>query len=301
MAIVLGEHQYGKAESRLVRIRRESARHEIRDLNVSTSLRGSFVEAHLYGDQSQVLPTDTQKNTAYAYAKSVGIDTIEAFGMALAGHFVDDVTPVSGARVEIEEFGWTRAVVNGAEHDHTWVRSGCEVRTVAVTVDDTGNERELYVVQGLKDLVVLKSTGSEFHDFLIDEYTTLAATKDRVLATSLTARWRTTSTDVDWDALYAGVRETLLTQFATLQSLALQQTLWHMGKAVLMQHPQIAEIRFAAPNRHHFVADLSPFGLDNDNEVFIAADRPYGLIQATVTRDETTPAPVAWVPGAGLA
>jgi urate oxidase len=301
MSIVLGPTQYGKAESRLVRIVRDTSRHEIRDLNVSTSLRGSFAEAHLYGDQSRVLPTDTQKNTAYAFAKSVGVESIEAFGIALASHFVDDVDPVDGARVEIEEFGWERAIVDGKEHDHTWLRSGQEVRTVAVTVEGTGDDQTVHVVGGFKDLVLLKSTGSEFHDFLIDEYTTLPETRDRVLATSLIARWRFSTTDVSWDAVYASVKSIMVAQFATLQSLALQQTLWHMGKAVLVEHPEIAEIQFTAPNKHHFVVDLSPFGLDNPGEVFYAADRPYGLIQATVTRDDAPDAGSAWDAGAGLA
>lgn len=306
MAIVLGSHQYGKAESRLVRIYRDQARHEIRDLNVSTSLRGSFAEAHLYGDQSQVLPTDTQKNTAYAFAKSAGIRSIEGFGLTLARHFVDHTAPATGARVEVEEYAWRRAVVHGAEHDHTWIRAGEEVRTAAVTVEGKGEGQVAHVVGGFKDLVLLKSTGSEFRDFLTDEYTTLAATSDRVLATSLVARWRFSSTEPDWEAViwddvYSSVKQIIVTQFATLQSLALQQTLWHMGKAVLQEHPEIAEIQFSAPNKHHFVVDLAPFGLDNPGEVFVAADRPYGLIQATVTRDDASDAGGAWAPGAGLA
>lgn len=299
MAIVLGPNQYGKAESRVVRFVRDTARHEIRDLNVSTSLRGSFTEAHLYGDQSQVLPTDTQKNTAYAYAKSVGVTSIEEYALALARHFVGDVEPVTGARIEVEEYLWDRAIVDGVEHDHTWVRRGQEIRTVAVTVDEEG----VRVVGGLSGLVLLKSTASEFHGFLTDEYTTLAETDDRVLATSLTARWRFADEagGRDWDAVYADVKRTIIGRFATVRSLALQQTLWHMGKAVLNDHPELAEIRFSAPNRHHFLVDLAPFGLDNPNEVFVAADRPYGLIQATVTRDDAPDAGNAWSTGSGRA
>ena len=55
-----------------------------------------------------------------------------------------------------------------------------------------------------------------------------------------------------------------------------------MGRAVLERAPEVAEISFAAPNKHHHLVDLAPFGLENDGEVFIAADRPYGLIEATV-------------------
>ena len=297
MAIILGDHQYGKAESRLVRIYRDSPRHEIRDLNVTTALRGPFEAAYLTGDQSKVLPTDTQKNTAYAFAKSKGVDSIEDFGLALARHFVADIEPVEGARIEIEEYAWERAIVDGAEHDHTWLRKGQEIRTAAVTVGTSGE----HVIGGLKDLVLLKSTGSEFAGFLSDEFTTLPETHDRVMATALDAKWRFSSTDVAWDEVYADVKKLMVKQFATLQSLALQQTLWHMGTAVLEAHPEIAEIRLKAPNKHHFDYDLERFGIDNNNEVFIAADRPYGLIEATITRDDAPDAGDAWRASAGLA
>ncbi|MGY4642377.1 factor-independent urate hydroxylase [Cellulomonas sp. URHB0016] len=297
MTFVLADHQYGKAESRLVRIYRDTPRHQIRDLSVTTALRGAFDAAYLDGDQSAVLPTDTQKNTAYAFAKSQGVEAVETFGLALARHFVADIAPVRGARIEIEEFAWQRAVVDGVEHDHTWVRAGQEVRTAAVTVDESGER----VVGGLKDLVVLKSTGSEFAGFLRDEYTTLEDAHDRVMATSLDVRWRFAGTDVAWDQTYAGIRSTLVEQFATVHSLALQQTLWHMGTAVLRAFPQVVEIRLKAPNRHHFAYDLGRFGLENAGEVFYAADRPYGLIEAAIARDDAPPAGEAWRTSAGLA
>jgi urate oxidase len=280
MRITLGANQYGKAENRLVRIYRETARHEIRDVTVSTALRGDFAAAHLHGDQSAVLPTDTQKNTAYAFAKEHGLRAIEEYALTLARHFVDDVEPVRGARISVDEFAWERVPVGGEGHDHTWVRRGPEVRTTVVDVSGEGTE----VVSGLRDLVLLKSTGSEFAGFLKDRYTTLAETHDRIMSTALEARWRYADLGVEWDKTWADVRRILLEQFATVHSLALQQTLWEMGRAVLEAHPEIAEITLQAPNKHHFAVDLSPFGLENPNEVFYAADRPYGLIEATVTR-----------------
>jgi urate oxidase len=281
MSIVLGANQYGKAENRLVRIYRETARHEIRDVTVSTALRGDFADAHLHGDQAKVLPTDTQKNTAYAFAKEHGLRAIEEYALTLGRHFVDDVEPVRGARISVDEYAWERVPVGEEGHDHTWVRRGPEVRTTVVDVSDAGTE----VVSGLRDLVLLKSTGSEFHSFLKDRYTTLPETNDRIMSTALVAQWRYTGLDVDWDKTWADARRIMLEQFATVHSLALQQTLWEMGKAVLEAHPEIAEINLQAPNKHHFTVDLSPFGLDNPNEVFYAADRPYGLIEATVTRE----------------
>ena len=297
MAIILGDQQYGKAESRVVRIYRDGPRHEIHDLNVSTAMRGPFDPAHLIGDQSNVLPTDTQKNTAFAFAKSKGVETIEGYGLELARHFVRDIEPVHGARIEIEEYAWERAVIDGVAHDHTWMRAGRETRTAAVTVDATGE----YVIGGFKDLVILKSTGSEFAGFLKDEFTTLQETRDRVMATSLVAKWRFDSTDVHWNTVYPEVKAIMVREFATLQSLALQQTLWHMGKAVLEEIQSIVEVRMSAPNRHHFVVDLEPFGIENPGEVFIAADRPYGLIEAQVLRDDAPAAHDAWRASAGLA
>ena len=290
MSIVLGPNQYGKAENRVVRIYRDTPRHEIRDVNVSTSLRGDFSAAHLTGDQARVLPTDTQKNTCYAYAKEKGLGAIEDYALTLARHFVEDVTPVEGARVEVDEYFWDRIEADSRPHDHSFVRRGQEVRTTVVTVD---NDRE-WVVSGLKDLVILKSTGSEFRGFLTDRYTTLRETSDRIMATSLVARWRYRGTDVDWDATYAGIRAVLLARFAEVHSLALQQTLWEMGKAVLERFDAVAEIKFSAPNKHHFLVDLSPFKVDNPGEVFHADDRPYGLIQATVVRDDAEDPGLAW-------
>jgi urate oxidase len=290
MGIVLGPNQYGKAETRVVRVVRDEPRHELRDLNVSTCLWGDFGAAHTVGDQARVLPTDTQKNTCYAYAKERGIDQIEDYALALARHFVDDVDSVAGARVEVEEYAWDRVVVDGREHDHTWVRRGGEVRTAVVTVVGA----DAWVVSGLRDLVVLKSTGSEFAGFLRDRYTTLPETDDRVLATSLTARWRWAGAVHDWRRACVAVRQALVERFAMVHSLALQQSLWEMGRAALQAEPAVAEVRLSAPNKHHFVVDLTPFGLDNAGEVFHADDRPYGLIQASVTRDDAPDAGPAW-------
>ena len=282
MGIVLGPNRYGKAESRVVRIVRDTPRHEIRDLNVSTSLRGDFAAAHTDGDQSQVLPTDTQKNTAFAFARSHGVSSPEDYALALAGRLLAATPVAEGATVRVEEYAWDRIPVDGSDHDHAFVRRGGEVRTATVDVTAAGSE----VVSGLQDLVVLKSTGSEFTGFLHDEYTTLPDADDRILATALRADWRyVAGQEVDWNATYDAVRALLLATFATTYSRALQETLYAMGRAVLEAHDEIAEISFAAPNKHHFLVDLAPFGLDNPGEVFIAADRPYGLIEATVTRD----------------
>ncbi len=302
-SIVLGANQYGKAENRVVRVYRETERHEIKDLNVSTSLRGDFTDAHVLGDQTKILPTDTQKNTAFAYAKEHGITSPEDYAIALGTHFLEAAPPATGAQIGVEEYVWDRIVVDGTEHDHSFVRRGTETRTTVVTVEGRGEEQQVWVVSGFSDLVVLKSTGSEFKAFLKDDYTTLQETDDRIMATSLTARWRYEGTsarrDTDWNGAYDDVRRILLSAFATTYSRALQETLYVMGKDVLDAHPEVAEIKFSAPNKHHFLVDLAPFRLENNGEVFIAADRPYGLIEAALSRKNSSDPGAAWqaVPG----
>jgi urate oxidase len=295
MAHTLGANQYGKAECRVVRIVRDTRRHEIRDLNVSTSLRGDFTAAHITGDQTAVLPTDTQKNTAFAYAKLHGVTSAEDYALALGARLLEACPAADAAQVRVEEYGWDRI------GDHSFVRRGGAVRTAVVTVGHDAT----HVLSGISDLVLLNSTDSEFKGFLKDEFTTLPETGDRVLATSLVARWRHTNADggrIDWNASHEAVTATLLRTFAGTYSRALQEMLYAMGSAVLDAQPGLAEIRFSAPNVHHHLVDFSGFdvdGLSNDGEVFVAADRPYGLIEAQVTRDGAAAADEAWlaVPG----
>ena len=286
----LGPNQYGKAEVRIVKITRDTATHEIEDLNVTSQLRGDFTATHLTGDNSLVVATDTQKNTVYGLAREHGIGSPEAFLLLLGDHFTRGFDWVTGGRWEAEAYRWARIAVDGDPHDHAFVREGQETRTAVVTKDGD----DTWVVAGLTDLVVLKSTGSEFHGFPRDRFTTLVETDDRILATSVTARWRYTDLGLDFNAAYAAIRAQLLAVFATTHSLALQQTLYAMGKAVLESHPEVGEIRFSMPNKHHFLVDLSAFGLDNPNEIFFAADRPYGLIEATVEREDAPAAGRAW-------
>ncbi len=292
MAIVLGANQYGKAEIRLLHVRRDGeqqAPHAITDLNVSVALAGQLTATHLSGDNSAVLSTDAQKNTVYAFAQEHGVGAIEDFALLLARHFVASQAAISFARVSVEQYPWER--LDG----HSFARSGREIRTATVSHDGTDS----WVVSGLRDLTVLKSAGSEFWGFPRDRYTTLAETSDRILATAVEARWRharpqATAAEPGWTASYCAAREGLLAAFAGTHSYSLQQTLFAMGQRVLDGQPEIAEIRLALPNKHHFEVDMSAFGLVNEGEVFSVSDRPYGLIEGTVTRDDAPPAGKAW-------
>jgi urate oxidase len=284
--ITLGANQYGKAEVRLVRVHKSAdGPHTLRDLSVSIALSGDLMATHLTGDNTAVLTTDAQKNTVFAFAAEHGVAEIEDFALLLARHFVASQPVISRARVSVEEYGWERVASTG----YSFARSGREVRTATVTVQGDAS----WVVSGLRDLVVLNSAGSEFWGFARDRYTTLAETSDRILATAVTARWRYAE-PVPWSPAYDRARDSLLTAFAETRSYSLQQTLFAMGKAVLEELPTIAEIKLSLPNKHHFEVDMSPFGLPSKGEVFYAADRPYGLIEGTVTRDDAAPAEQAW-------
>ncbi|SFW91246.1 factor-independent urate hydroxylase [Amycolatopsis australiensis] len=290
MAITLGPNQYGKAEVRLVSVRRDGPVHHLKDLTVSTSLRGELAATHLTGDNAGVLATDTQKNTVYAFAKEAPVGEIEDFGLRLARHFTSTQENITGARIKIDEHGWDRITVGGEPHDHAFSRAGDERRTTAVTIQDG----RAWIVSGVDGLTLLKSTGSEFHGFPRDQYTTLAETDDRILATAVTARWRYRGDGIDWAESHREIRRLMLETFATKHSLSLQQTLYAMGEAVLEARGEVAEVRLSLPNKHHFLVDLSPFGLKNDNEVFYAADRPYGLIEGTILRDDAEDPGPAW-------
>ncbi|MBP2477379.1 urate oxidase [Crossiella equi] len=290
MTIRLGENQYGKAETRLVRVDRDGPQHHITDLNVSVALAGDLAETHLTGDNGKVLPTDTQKNTVYAFARD-GIGEVEDFAQRLARHFVDSQPSIHRARVEIGQYAWNRTTVDGQPASHSFHRAGDGVRTTTVTYDG----ETAWVVSGITELTVLNSTGSEFWGYLKDEYTTLPEAKDRILATAVTARWRHSAAGAqDWGASFRQAKSSLLSAFADTHSLSLQQTLYAMGSRVLHDQAGIGEVRLALPNKHHFLVDLSPFGLDNPGEVFFAADRPYGLIEGSAVREDAPPPGLAW-------
>ncbi len=289
--VVLGANQYGKAENRVVRVTRDSERHEIIDLNVTSQLRGGFRAAHMVGDNAHVVPTDTQKNTIFAFAKE-GIDTPESLLLRLGRHFTSEFDWVSGGRWEAEKYGWSR--IN--DHDHSFYRSAPETRT-AVVVRDGDSE---IVIAGFHGLTVLKTTESGFVGYPKDKYTTLPETTDRILATEIATRWRYTATDLDFDAVYEDVKRIIMEGFTDHYSRALQETMFRMGEKVIQAHPEIDEIKFSCPNKHHFAYDLSFCDLENPNEVFYAADRPYGLIELTVQRAGSEPADAAWTGIAGF-
>jgi urate oxidase len=281
MTYVLGQNNYGKSRVRLVKVTRRPERHDLTDLTVDVALEGDFGAAHVRGDNSGMLATDTMRNTVYALAKGEPVDDVERFGMRLVEHFVAAGPTVSRARVHLAEHPWARLeTADGRPHEHAFQRASGGDRVATVSGDGTGFEVEA----GIDGLVVLKTTGSGWEGYLRDEYTSLAETDDRIMATEITARWSYNTTDVDFTAAWHDVRRTILEAFGDHYSPSVQFTLHRMGAAVLEAHPEIERIRFSLPNKHHLLYDLSRFGLENDHEIFHATDEPYGLIEGTVER-----------------
>jgi urate oxidase len=293
--VQLGGNRYGKAEVRLVHVTRgagPSGGDLIRDWNVSTSLSGDLADSHLTGSNAKVLPTDSQKNKVYALARELGRDVApEAFAAELGSFFVSSQEAITRARVSVEEYGWTPVGTGG----YSFARAGDLVRTTVVHVDAAAGTT---VVSGLKDLVVLNTTASEFWGYPKDPYTTLQETSDRMLATSVNAAWRfrpgAADGGTDWDAAFRAAKSAVLETFAGTYTYSLQQMLYAIGSALLDALPAACEVRLALPNKHHYLADLTPFGLANDREVYLAGDRPYGLIEGTVLADDAPEPGIAW-------
>lgn len=285
MTVVLGMNSYGKSAVRLMKVVRDGDRHEIRELTVAISLEGEFADAHAAGDNSAVLPTDTMKNTVYAKARELTVESPEAFALALATHFLE-ASPVSAkARVSVTEHGWRRMQVRGSEHDHSFERASNELRVARASVSRSG-ERE--IVAGIEELLVLKSARSAFSGYPRDRYTTLRETEDRILATSISMHWRYRVGTSEFDEDFAEVRRALVETFAGHDSKSVQHTLYAIGEAVISRVADVEEISITMPNKHHLLVDLGPIGLDNPNEIFVPTAEPYGLIQATMHRAGTT-------------
>lgn len=279
--IELGAARYGKAGVRLMRVDRATTPHRVRDLTVAIALEGDFVAAHTDGDNTLVVATDTMKNTAYAFAKSHLDGSIEAYGRALADHFLA-FPQVARATVNVREHGWRTIAVDGAPARDAFVRTGDGTRVATISAMSGG----VTVEAGVEDLVVLKTTRSSFSGFPRDEYTTLPDTDDRMAATKLTAVWTYGSPDVDADASFEAIRTDLLETWADHDSPSIQTSIWIIAQAILAQHDEVNEIRMVLPNLHHWLVDLGPFGLENDREIYTPTSEPYGLIEATVRRGD---------------
>ena len=276
------EHRYGKAQVRVVKILRAGPVHTIRDIEISALLAGDFESSYTSGDNTKVVPTDTIKNTINVLAKEHLAEEVEPFTVLVGEHFLKRYKQIRRATIEIHECGWDRMEIEGKPHPHSFrAATGARRFSCAVCTADSCE-----VGGGIRDLLILKSTGSGFENYPKCEFTTLPETADRILATSLSATWHFAKAPANYRAAGERILAAMLKIFAENYSPSAQTTLYQMAEAALQSCPEISRVDLSMPNKHCLLINLSPFGRENKNEVFVSTDEPFGLIEASVARDD---------------
>ncbi len=279
--IELAENNYGKSRVRLVKVKRHPTHHDFREWTIEIRLEGDFESCFIAGDNSKILPTDTMKNTVYSLAQNSNADCIEDFGKELIAFLLGRNPQLASARVTLSEKNWEHLNAGGKPHPTTFVQSSNERQTTEISAAKNG---ALSVSSGLENLIIMKTANSEFAGFIKDSLTTLPETDDRLLGTSVRAQWKYSSPDVPFCSLRTKIREVLLGIFASHASKSVQHTLYAMGEAALASVPEIEDITLTMPNLHCLLVDLSRFGQDNPNEIFVPIDEPHGTIEARLCR-----------------
>jgi urate oxidase len=279
--ITVAENKYGKSRVRLVQVKRKAGWHELREWTVDVSVQGDFDSCFAEGDNSKILPTDTMKNTVYSLARNSAAECMEEFAKELIEFLLRRNPQVSAAEASVSEKAWEHLESGGKAHPTTFVQASGETQTTKVRQTQAS---EFSVSSGFENLVIMKTSGSAFEGYIQDSLTTLPPAKDRLLGTAVRANWNYRRADAAFSSLRAKVREILLTQFAGHESKSVQHTLYAMGKAVLESVAEIEDIELTMPNKHCLLVDLSRFGQDNPNEIFVPVDEPHGNIQARLRR-----------------
>ncbi|EPB91221.1 urate oxidase [Mucor circinelloides 1006PhL] len=293
--VYLKKARYGKDLVRLMRVYKEGNVQHCTELTVRLLLEGDIETSYTKADNSVVVTTDTCKNTVNIMAKrSQNVDNIEVFGQEITEHVLKQYAHISGAFVDIIKHKWTRLIVDGKPHNHSFVRDGEDIQTTSVHHYRAGNE--VRITSGLDKLLVLKTTGSAFHGFYTDEYTTLVPVWDRIFSTAVDCKWTfvskspSTLRNIDFKAIHAGVKQITCDTFAKDDSASVQATLYLMQQQILAKFPAVAEVSYALPNKHYVGVDMSKFNIDNagkNMEVYHPQADPSGLITATAARKES--------------
>ena len=279
MGTELAFNRYGKGRVNVARVIHGEGQDEYRNVTVDVQLQGDFEDAFLQGDNQKIVPTDTMKNTVWAFAAQHLAGSVEDYGVALARHFACDFEQVTAADIELEEHMWRRVKIHDRPDPYAFTAVGPEQRTASIhaTVDD------VQIRSGFSGLPILKTRGSGFEEFTRDKFTTLWEAPDRMLATDITASWLYTTTEVDFEETWHDVRRILIETFVEHESHSVQHSLHTMGNNVLAEHEGITEITLWLPNKHHHEVDLRPFGIRSD-EIFFPVEEPHGMIEGTIRR-----------------
>jgi urate oxidase len=280
--IALAENTYGKSSVRVMKVLRDGPLHTVKEWKVEVLLSGDFESCFTVGDNSQILPTDTMKNTVYSRARESTAVCIEDFARELAEFFLSRNPQIERVAITIAATAWDHALVQGKPHPSTFVRGSSESQTTAVTY---ARGEEVSVTSGLDSLVLLKTANSGFEGYLRDPLTTLPETSDRLFGTSMRAQWEYRSAVLPFNQLRSKLRDTLIQAFAEHDSKSVQHTLYAMAQAALAAVPEIMDVELAMPNKHCLLVDLSRFGQTNPNQIFVPTDEPYGNIVARICRE----------------
>ena len=277
----LGENRYGKSRVRVMKVMRHETHHAMKEWNVRVLLHGDFESCFTAGDNSKILPTDTMKNTVYYVARESNATTLEDFAIELVEYLLANNPQVTKASAEIEEKSWQQLLIDGVPHPTTYQLNGPELQTAVASLE-RGNS--VFISSGVDGLVILKTTRSAFTGYIKDKLTTLPESADRIFGTRATVVWDYTALPQDYEATRATALSTLLKVFAEHNSLSVQHTLYDIGKAMLEAVPAMARVKLTMPNLHCNLVDLSRFGQDNPNQIFVPIDEPHGYIEAVIER-----------------
>lgn len=277
----LSSFTYGKGRVRIMRVARGTARHEVRELNCKVMLSGDFSASFLSSDNSKVIATDTVKNIVNIVARDNPDLETEDFVRAIAKYFFDHYTHVDAVDVETLETKWDRLIVDGKPHDHAFKMDANGKPACHLSASRTSHT----LSSGITGFTFLKSTGSGWVKYYMDDATTLPETEDRIFSTAMDASWTWERAPADYPAANSKILNMMMDIFATTYSPSVQNSLYLMGSAALEAVPEISAIMLACPNKHYLPINMSPFKRDNPNIVFIPTDEPHGQIECTITRD----------------
>jgi len=304
MSFKLGANRYGKENVRILRVVRDTPKHEVTELKVQILLEGDFDEAFTEGSNRKIVATDTQKNTLYAYSKKYPLDSIENWAVRVSKDMLERFSHVTAVNLKIEQVCWERIKIDGKEHNHAFKKGSNGIRTCSSRI----SRSDISITSGFKEFQVLKTTQSGFEGFIRDEFTTLPETKDRVLSTKVRCNWtynnssswtdsNSSSSSSRYSEIFHGIQAITLSVFSGetekgVYSPSVQQTIYDIGTSVLKKYPEVEKISFTLPNIHYFLVDFKQFksNLVNNNEVFFTSDGAAGHIEGTVERNPTSTA-----------
>jgi urate oxidase len=251
--------RYGKDNVRLYKVHRNAdGTQDVTEMTVCTLLEGDIADSWTRADNANIVATDTQKQTVYVKAKQHPVNPPELFAAILGSHFIEQYSHIHVAHVSLIVHRWTRMEVDGKPHPHSFLRDGAETRVVEAVVR---RGKGISIRSGIKGLLVLKSTGSQFHSFHRDEFTRLPEVWDRILSTEVEAGWNWRQfADVaevekeqsKFDAAWKDARKITLETFAKENSPSVQNTMYLMGEQILAAAPSVESVEYSLPNKHYF-------------------------------------------------